>query len=124
MDFPEQRERLRKVVLAALDGTSYVSARRLDDRSYLIEARRPEGGPVQLKFLGVADATATGEIEPGAALKLDGVRSAEGFSIARFLIPRVLRRPGMPDSRVRIKAGDERIDIVCQDAEWFEHEGV
>jgi hypothetical protein len=119
MDFPSHKDRLKKVVLSALEGCAYESSRSPEEGVFVIAARRPSGKPVEVHFRGVKDAAATGEPPVGSRLGLGSVGDPGRFSLLRFLLPAFLRTP--PDSaRVRIMAGDQQIDIVCQDAEWYE----
>lgn len=89
----------------------------------VVEARRPNGAHVTLRFRGVSNSEATSTPAPGSPLKLGGIGSTEGFSLAGFFFP-FLRRATPGYARVRIDAGDARLEIVCQDAEWWEEPGV
>jgi len=55
----------------------------------------------------------------GDSLRLAGVGSGTGFSLVRLFFP-FLRSPAFGQARVRIEAGAARIEVVCQDAEWWE----
>ena len=118
-DFTNQRERLRRVVENALSGATYESSRPEDGRLLLLEARR-SGKQVFVRFRGVRQSDATATPESGADLRLVNVGSAERFSLMRFFFP--FARPGSGAARVRIEAGAARLDIVCEDAEWWESE--
>jgi hypothetical protein len=120
MDFPGPTQRLSRVVLEALDGCSYVSTRRPEQEVLVVEARRPDGRRVEVHFRGVTEWDATGEPTEGAILSFDGATSAEGFRILGLLLPPIFRKPAPPAARVRIKAGSQRLEVVCQDAEWYE----
>lgn len=119
MDFPDPKERLRRLIRSALDGAEYVGSRRPEARVFVIEARRPNGRPVELHFRGVSEAVATGEPVVGDRIRLESVGPAARLGFLRLLLPPVFRA-GLGDARVRIRAGDQRIEIVCQDADWYE----
>ena len=116
-DFTNQRDRLHKVVENALNGATYLSSRDEDGRVLLLEAKRA-GKYVFVRFRGVRQSDATATPESGAGLRFIGVGSADKFSLLRFFFP--FARPGSGAARVRIEAGSARLDIVCEDAEWWE----
>ena len=117
--FTDQRERLRRVVRNAIDGCAYEASREEEGgRMLVIEARRPDGRRVGLRFRGVRSSEATAEPASGSTLRLGSVG---GFSLLRLLFP-VHRPSGFESVRVRIEAGEARLDIVCEDAEWWEEE--
>ncbi len=118
--FTDQKERLRRIVSNALDGTAFENSRLEEDGAHLlIEARRPDGQLVSVRFRGVRDPEATEMPAQGSALQLDSVGSAARFSLWSLLLF-FLPRPGSDKMRVRIRAGGARLDIVCEDAEWWE----
>jgi hypothetical protein len=84
-----------------------------------INGRRSGGRMVHLRFRGVQNAEATGTPEPGGPLRLVNVGSPGRFGILRLFFP-ILRFPSGGYSRVTIGAGSARLDIVCQDAEWWQ----
>jgi hypothetical protein len=123
--FTDQHQRLRRIVENALDGATYRASHEEEPRLLVVEAARPDGRHVTLRFRGVKDSEASATPEAGATMRLLGIGSAERFSILRFLIPFPIPRtryPGGEYARVRIEAGSARLDIVCQDAEWWEDE--
>jgi hypothetical protein len=73
-----------------------------------------------VRFRGVRSSEATDAPAAGSALRLQSVGSASGFSLLAFFFP-FARRAGANASRVRIEAGAARLDIVCEDAEWWEN---
>lgn len=83
----------------------------------VLHARRGDGRLVHLRFRGVKESSASAEPEPGSPLAVKGVGSATPFW-SRFLP--VFLRTASQASRVRIEAGAARLEIVCEDAEWWE----
>jgi hypothetical protein len=124
LGFTDQRERLRRIVANAIDGATYESSRsEADGRLLVIEARRAGGQRIVLRFRGVRQSDATAMPPPGSALRLGGV-SADRVSCVGFFIPVIgpILSRSSGASRVRIEAGATRLDIVCEDAEWWEDE--
>jgi hypothetical protein len=120
--FTDQRGRLRSVLQNALTGSTYEATRREEDfRTLVLEGRRADGRLVGVRFRGVRDSEASRSPDPGSALRLRSVGSADRFSFLGLLFP-FARPTGFGFARVRIDAGDARLDIVCQDAEWWEDE--
>ena len=120
--FTDQRDRLRRIVDKALTGTSYESSRQEDTRMLVLEARRPGGTKVMVRFRGVRESQANDTPQAGAAIRHVSVGSAEKFSLIRLFFP-FIRGPGSGAARVRIETGATRMDIVCEDAEWWEPDG-
>jgi hypothetical protein len=91
----------------------------------VIEARRADGRRVGLRFRGVSESRASASAPAvGASLRLQGVGSAAGclsFGIL-FPFPWIFGRQAAGSSRVRIDAGGVGLNIVCQDAEWWEED--
>ncbi len=114
----DPRARLRNVLSRALTGSTYVSSRREPDRVFVLEARRSGGKPVTLRFLGTSTTEADSDPDPGVALKLAGVDSTGG-PWWRVLVARTARLPAH-GTRVRIEAGKAKLEIVCEDVEWWE----
>ena len=112
--------RLRNIVTRALNGSVYEGSASQDQKQLVIEAKRPDGTRVHLRFLGVQESESTAEPEIGAPMRLLGVSSAEKFSILRLFRPRFPPPALTGEVRVRIEAGSARMEIVCQDAEWWE----
>lgn len=123
--FTDQRERLRRIVESALAGATYESSREEDGRLLVIEARRPAGGRVYLRFRGVQRSESTQALAPGSSLRLASVGSPGGSSLLDLVLP-FLRffRTRSNALRVRIEAGAARLDILCEDAEWWEEEAA
>jgi hypothetical protein len=111
---------VRRTVEAALGGGCVFEASRSeeDGRFVVIEARRADGLGVGMRFRGVRESTMSSQPEAGAALHLRGV-GAPGLSLLRLVLPG-MRNVGGGYVRVRIEAGAAMLDIVCQDAEWWE----
>jgi hypothetical protein len=119
LDFTNQRERLRKIVENALTGCSYESSHEEEGgRVLIIEARRPDGRFVHLRFRGVRDSEATDWPAPGSHLSLRGIGTAGKFSLLRLLGAPTFGDFG--SLKVKLRAGDCNLDIVCEDAEWWE----
>ena len=122
LGFTDQRNRLRRIVENALAGTSYESSRRENGSILVVEARRPGGIQVVVRFRGVRDSSSDSEPIAGSEIRRLDVGSAEGFSLVRLFFP-FLRGPGSGATRVRIHAGSTRLEIVCEDADWWEPDG-
>jgi hypothetical protein len=121
-EFPHPKNRVRRVVEAALADATYLSSRSEADGSMvLLQARRSDGRRVSVRFRGVRESEATAEPEFGTPLRVVKVGNGNPFNIVSTLLP-ILRPPGPPHARVTIQAGTARLDIVCQDAEWWEDE--
>jgi hypothetical protein len=123
--FTDQRGRLLRILGNSLSGSLYDSSVTEDDgRMLVLHAHRPSGTPVTVRFRAVQSSEATAVPEPNAPLRLQDVSVGGGgcLSLLGPIIP-ALRSPGRGYARVRIEAGAARLDIVCQDAEWWEDEG-
>jgi hypothetical protein len=120
--FTDQNGRVRRIVESALAPGSRYEASRSEEggRFVVIEALRPDGVGVGLRFRGVSNSTMSAEPETGAELRLRGV-GAPGINWLRVFLPG-MRTAGSGYVRVRIEAGAAMLDIVCQDAEWWERE--
>jgi hypothetical protein len=125
--FTDQRGRLRRILQNALANTTYESSERQSDGRVLVLHARRAGRAVTVTFRGVHDSTATQEPSLGASLSLGAIQIRSGWlSLLDFLLPDAVFpqvkavRSGY--ARVRIEAGAARLDIVCQDAEWWEDE--
>ena len=120
--FTDQRERLRRIVENALEGCTYDSSREEEGRLLLVEARRQaDGARVYLRFRGVERSEATADPAPGSAIRLGGVGAPRGSGILDFVIPfRRLFRPRSNALRVSLAVGSARIEVFCEDAEWWE----
>ena len=123
--FTDQSQRLRMIVGNALDGTTFVASRSEENgRHLVIEGRRPDGRVSTVRFRAVSNAEATSGTAHGVPLKLRGVQSGPtGCLPLGWLIP-ALRGIPRGVSRVRIDAGGATLDIVCEDAEWWEDEAA
>jgi hypothetical protein len=118
--FTDQNGRVRRTVEAALGASSVFEVSRSEEggRFVVIEALRSDGQGVGLRFRGVRESTMSSEPQAGAALRLRGV-GAPGLSLLKLVLPG-MRNVGGGYVRVRIEAGAAMLDIVCQDAEWWE----
>lgn len=112
------RSRLRNILRTALDGCAYESSRSDADGALLLEARRPDGRRVRVRFLGLKKSESDAEPGAGSVLKLKDVGDPDS-GLARIFVPRLFRAPSHA-SRVRIDAGAARLEIVCEDVEWWE----
>ena len=123
--FTNQEHRLRMIVGNALNGTTFLASHAEEDGKHLvIEARRSDGRHSAVRFRAVSNAEATTGTEVGVPLKLANVVSGPtGCMPLGWFFP-ALRGIPRGVSRVRIEAGDARLDIVCQDAEWWEDEAA
>jgi hypothetical protein len=118
MAHTDPRLRIRNTLTQALSGTVYDSSRRDGDTVFVLRVRRATGKTADLRFLGLKTCEVDMEPEIGSALTLRGVGSPDS-SLLRLFVPRVLRGPSF-SSRVRIDAGKARLEIVCEDVEWWE----
>jgi hypothetical protein len=121
--FTDQGQRLRRILANSLEGSVYDSADAEDGgRMLLVRAHRPDGSVVNVRFRAVKDAEATRYPDGGSVMHVRSVDLDPGgcLSLVGLLIPR-FRGPGKGYSRVRIDAGASRLEIICQDAEWWEN---
>lgn len=117
--FTDQRLRLRRILANALEGAAYDSSRTEEGgRTLVIRARRRDGQPVTVRFRGVRQSEADVEPAAGSNVRVRSVGAANRLSFLALLFPFLARDAGA--SRVRIEAGAARLDIVCEDAEWWE----
>jgi hypothetical protein len=123
--FTDQRARLRRVLDNSLEGALYDSSETEEDgRMVVLHAHRADGMRVSVRFRAVSSSDATAEPQPGTSLSVHSidVRDSGCLSLLAVAFPR-FRSPGPGYARVRIDAGAARLDIVCQDAEWWEDAG-
>lgn len=123
--FTDQRGRLTRILENALAGSLYDSSETEDEgRMLVLHAHRASGTPVSVRFRAVQSSDATAVPEANAPLSLRDVSVGGGgcLSLLGPIIP-IFRTPERGYARVRIEAGAARLDIVCQDAEWWEDEG-
>jgi hypothetical protein len=113
-----QEDRIRRMLSGALDGNTYESAWPEEDRALVMKVSKPDGRLIAVRFLGLKESESSAEPEVGSPVRLRGVGGTEAW-IARVLVPRVLRPPAHA-VRVRIEAGAARLEIVCEDVEWWE----
>src|SRR6266545_8079212 len=118
--FVDSHARLRTIVSRALEGCTYESSTREEGGRLVVMARRPTGARVHLRFLGVQDSETTMPPEAGSRLHLVGVSSQRGAWFWKLFRPNVFYHHSAGEVRVRIEAGTARMEIVCQDAEWWE----
>jgi hypothetical protein len=114
----DPRARIRNILTAALNGCSYSSSHKDGDRVLVLEALRANGKQVHVRFLGLKTSDTDTEPAIGAPLKLVSVGDSDS-SLLRMFIPRVLRTASH-SARVRIEAGPAKLEIVCEDVEWWE----
>jgi hypothetical protein len=125
--FTDQRARLRRILQNALTNATYESSEREPDGRTLVLHALRAGRGVTVTFRGVRDSKANQEPSPGAPVSLNSVHIRSGLiALLDFLLPDRLF-PNVKSvtagyARVRIDAGAARLDIVCQDAEWWEEE--
>jgi hypothetical protein len=130
LGFTDQRGRLRRILENSLEGAAYLSSETEEDgRMVVIRARRPDGQRVAVRFRAVSSSDASQQPEVGAVLRLHSVSVSRGGCLSLLSPFWLFRRgPGVPQmsdsARVRIDAGAARLDIVCQDAEWWEDAGT
>jgi hypothetical protein len=120
--FTDQGQRLRRILANSLEGSVYASADAQDGgRMLVVRAHRSDGGVVNVRFRAVKDAEATKYPDAGGIMHVRSVDVDPGgcLSLIGLVIPR-FRGPGKGYSRVRIDAGASRLEIICQDAEWWE----
>ena len=118
-EFPGPQDRIRRILDNALVDCTYVSSQPEGEGARLVLlARRADGRTVGVRFRGVRDGAGGVGPEPGVPLTVRSVRR-EGLSLVNRLFP-LFKPPGPTYARVRIDAGPATLDIVCQDAEWWE----
>lgn len=122
--FTDQRGRIRRILENSLEGSTYESSETEEQgRMVVVRGRRSGGGGVAVRFRAVASSDASTDPEPGAPISVRsvGLVNPGCLSVLGFLFPR-FRSPGPGYARVRMEAGAARLDIVCQDAEWWEED--
>jgi hypothetical protein len=116
---------MRRILENALTGCLYDSSETEEGgRMVVLHAHRAGGQHVSVRFRAVDRSDATTNPEPGAPMSLRSVDLVNPgcLSLLAFAFPQ-FRSPGPGYARVRIEAGTARLDIVCQDAEWWEDTG-
>jgi hypothetical protein len=104
--------RLRRLLTSAIDGTSFISVE--EEGGKVVLAARRNGLALHVRFLGVKSKTLPDDVPSGTVLKVRKVTEAGS------LLRRIFLRSAMSQSRVTIQAGDSVIEVVCEDAEWWE----
>jgi len=125
LNFTDQQGRMRRILENSIEGTLYDSSETEEEgHMVVLHGHRQDGTKVSVRFRAVFSSDASEEPEPGAVMSVRGVDlvrpgclSALGFVFPRF------RTVGAGNTRVRIDAGAARLDIVCQDAEWWDDTG-
>jgi hypothetical protein len=108
--------RIRHILGRALEGCTFEAFHREGERALVLDSRR-NGAHVGLRFLGLKTLHVDGSPEKGERLRLLGVSNPDG--LLRTMMPAILRGPGQ-GTRVRIEAGKAKLEIVCEDVEWWE----
>jgi len=119
LGFTDFRQRLKNIVRNALDGCAYEASREEAGRLLVLQGKRADGRHVTLRFRGVKDSEASAAPEAGAVMRLASIGSPSRIALIGLFIP-LVRFPGEDYARVRIEIGAAHLDIVCQDAEWWE----
>ena len=120
-EFPGPEARIRRILDQALVDCTYVSSHTEGDgRTFVLETRRSNGRSGGVRFHGVRDAAPQDvrRPDPGTLLKVRSVKRDSVSLMSRFFP--IFKPPGPVYARVRIDAGPATLDIVCQDAEWWE----
>jgi hypothetical protein len=112
--------RLQRILENAVTDSTYWSSTVPQSRQLLLEMRR-RGKRVNVLFRGVSDSSTQAEPEKGVPLKLSRIRGASGWSWRRLLPIPVPDRMAAAQ-RVTIAAGGAKLEIVCEDADWWEDE--
>jgi hypothetical protein len=115
----DQAGRIRRTIEHALGGATFETSREEEERSVVIEARRVDGRRVGVRFRGVQSSNAASVQASGSTLKVRGVSSPGRGGMLGIFFPG-MRGPSIGYAHVRIEAGAAQLDIVCQDAEWWE----
>ena len=118
--FVDPHARLTTIVSRAVEGSIYESSMKEEGGRLVITARRANGVKVHLRLLGVQDSEATTLPTAGSRLHLAGVSSERGSWFWKLFLPNVFHHHSTGEVRVRIKIGTALMEIVCQDAEWWE----
>ena len=112
----DHKDRIRHIVKSALDDTSFMSLEREAAASLVLKVRRSNGTGIGVRFLGVSESSSDVAPEPESRMVLRDVTGTG--PLWTILIP-ILRKPSY-SVRVRIEAGAARLEIVCEDVEWWE----
>jgi hypothetical protein len=117
-------ERLRRILRIALRDCVYVASRAEEGRQFVLDARRSNGKAVQVRFRGVHSTEIAPRPAAGAPLRIASIRSGRTLgSLLGLLLP-WLRVSAPAPARVTIAAGEARIEVVCEDAEWWEDDSA
>lgn len=123
--FTNQGQRIEMIVRNALDGTTFVASRSEEGgRHLVIEGRRANGRLTSVRFRAVSDAEASAGTEAGVPLKLRGVAAGPSGCLPLGWFFPALRGIPRGVSRVRIDAGGAKLEIICEDAEWWEDDAT
>ena len=118
-EFPSPDVRIKRILDNALGACTYISASKDADAHMLVlHTLRTNGRRVGVRFRGVKESETTGEPTSGASIKVRSVKKEGGSVVGRLFW--IYKAPELPNARVRIDAGPATLDIVCQDAEWWE----
>jgi hypothetical protein len=120
-EFPGPDHRVRRVLEQALINCNYVSSGPEEGgKTFVLRVSRSDGRSVGVRFHGLRDGMPDDGRRPeaGGAITVRSVKR-EGGSLVSRLFP-IFVPPGPIYARVRIDAGPATLEIVCQDAEWWE----
>jgi hypothetical protein len=118
-EFPGPHDRIRRVLETALTGCTYVSTQSEGDGTLLVlQARKPDGRGVGVRFRAVKSFETNVPPETGAPITVKSVKR-HGVSFVSRFFP-LIKPPGPAYARARIHAGPATLEVVCQDAEWWE----
>ena len=119
--FTDQSERLNRTLTNALNGTTYVSSHPEENgRHFVVIARRDDGKRIGVRFRACEKQPQV-TLAPEARLQLRSVGSR--VSLMRFL-PFGGLFVDRKYAHVRIAAGAATLEVVCQDAEWWEEDAA
>jgi hypothetical protein len=130
LGFTDQRARLGRILENSIEGAAYESSETEEGgRMVVLRARRPDGQRVAVRFRAVSSSDASEDPQAGATLSLRSISVNSGGCLSLLSPFWLFRRgpfgaPVADSARVTIDAGAARLDIVCQDAEWWEDAGT
>ena len=119
-EFPGPEQRIRRVLTSAITGEcTYLSSGPEGDSRFTLRVQRDDGRIAGVRFFGLREPGSAQGPETGTPLRIKRVGSVS--SLVRWVpLLRLIQPPGPPYARVTIEAGPATLEIVCQDAEWWE----